>query len=474
MGNSFDTKGFKFVLKASMIIVALFVLVQIGSEHIQDFQNHARAYIASVLEQTNKPEKDAGAAEEEEAWYPLERRTIAVDTIEDHVPAEGKFIGINLDSMTLYTYENGEVAGEYTILSKGRPGSKWETPGGSYSVLYKNEAHFSSIGKVYMPYSMQFYGNFFIHGWPYYPDGTDVDEGYSGGCVRLSTPDSEKVFEFAGVNTPIFVFETEDDEDGKPPRLELQNIAPPTVSAASYLVADLETGEVFLEKNADEERSIASISKLMTALVANETISYDKIVPISAHAIETYGTAGELVANEYLTVDKLFYPLLLESSNDAATAIAEYLGEDRFRELMNRKAMALGMTSTKFGDPSGLSAFNTSTPNDLYRLAKYIFEKKRYVFETTTLLEKSIISEGYRAPYTFYNNNPMRGRPDFVGGKNGYTDEARKTLLSLFSMNLAGNERTIAIIVLGSEDHSGDTLKLHSWLIQAASNSIDS
>src|SRR5690606_19090161 len=149
-------------------------------------------------------------------------------------------------------------------------------------ILYKNESHFSSIGEVYMPWSMQFYGNFFIHGWPYYPDGTEVSPGYSGGCVRLSTEDSQAVFEFVDVGTPIFVYDTdlEGDQESISPS-QLSNIPLPRVSSKAYLVADLTTGEVFAEKQANTPFPIASITKLMTAVVANETISYASLITIT-------------------------------------------------------------------------------------------------------------------------------------------------------------------------------------------------
>ena len=167
-------------------------------------------------------------------------------------------------------------------------------------------------------------------------------------------------------------------------------------------------------------------------------------------------------------LETLYYPLLLDSSNDAAQAIAEHRGAGHFMNQMNHKARALSMTHTHFADPSGLSANNTSTAVDLFRLAHYIYDKKEFIFETTTILQENVSWEYDDSLRTFTNNNPLRTHPQFVGGKNGYTDEARHTLLSLFKVPVSGQDHTIIVIVLQSQDNDGDTLKLLSWLQQAA------
>jgi D-alanyl-D-alanine carboxypeptidase len=318
---------------------------------------------------------------------------------------------------------------------------------------------------------MQFYGNFFIHGWPYYPDGTDVGEGFSGGCIRLSTSDAKEVFEFADIHTPIYVFDSDAVAENELEQAEnqkvLKKVNAPHVSARSYLVADLETGEVFLERNSSLVYPIASITKLLTAVVANETISFDRLITVTPHAFNTYGGQGNLQIGERLTIGEMYYPLLLSSSNDAAVAIASHQGEGAFITLMNQKARALDMENTIFDDPSGLSPQNVSTASDLFKLARYIHDRKSFIFEITTKNAEALDATEYTPARTYTSNNPMRGRGDFLGGKNGFTDEARKTLLSLFKVGVGDEERVVAIIVLGSEDHTSDTLKLLSWIQQS-------
>lgn len=239
---------------------------------------------------------------------------------------------------------------------------------------------------------------------------------------------------------------------------------PPRVGASSYIVANLDTGQVLAKKHPDTPRPIASITKLMTAVVADETISGDNTISISSSAVNTEGHAGGLVAGDRFALKTLYYPLLLESSNDAATAIAEHKGKRRFVNLMNRKALALRMGTTQFADPSGLSPNNTATARDLLRLSQYIHEKKPFIFDITTRLQKAVPRQSSDGLRTFSNNNPLKNQARFEGGKNGYTDAAKYTLLSLFSIPVDQKEHTVAVIVLGSENHVEDTQRLLSWL----------
>src|SRR6266568_4848912 len=135
----------------------------------------------------------------------------------------------------------------------------------------------------------------------------------------------------------------------------------PKVSAKAFLVGDLNTGEVILSKNQDEKFPIASVSKLMTALVAKQIMKPNDTAKISKTVLATEGTNGELHLGQKIQISNLLYPLLLESSNDAAEAIAEYFNRDNFISKMNEAAQSLKMSSTSYGDPSGLSKNNQST-----------------------------------------------------------------------------------------------------------------
>jgi D-alanyl-D-alanine carboxypeptidase len=146
----------------------------------------------------------------------------------------------------------------------------------------------------------------------------------------------------------------------------------PRISSLSYLVADLDSGKVLLSQNINQQLPIASITKLMTAIVADETLGLDTRTTITKDAINTYGTQGELRKGETYSVLELFYPLLLESSNDAAEALAYTKNRTSFITNMNGKAKSIGLLNTNFDDASGLSSNNISTVTDLFRLTQYI------------------------------------------------------------------------------------------------------
>lgn len=115
------------------------------------------------------------------------------------------YIYVNRDAMEITLYRDNVEYKKFPVLSIRRIGSKFDTPTGQFEILSKEPNHFSSIGHVWMPYSMQFHGDFFIHGWPYYPDGTPVAKGYSGGCVRLSDEVSKEVYGFAVLGMPVLI-----------------------------------------------------------------------------------------------------------------------------------------------------------------------------------------------------------------------------------------------------------------------------
>ncbi len=378
-------------------------------------------------------------------------------------PEQGKAIVADLAEMMLRVYEDGTVVEEYPIRSKGRPGSLWETPTGRYAIKTKEENHYSTIGNVWMPSSMQFFGNFFIHGGPYYPNGAPVPEGLSGGCIRLSTEDAAKVFSTTSLGVPVIV--TNGAEPGVDVREEatagsigyrgVQHfVPPPAVSAKSAIVGDLENGFIFYEKNASEARSIASLSKLMTALISLEAVNQSRVITITPEDTDIYGDAGGLKAGEKYEAGELLLPLLLSSSNDAAYALARPMGEKAFVALMNEKAASLGLTDTTFVEPSGLDPGNLSTSIDLFRFTQHLWESKRSVLDITRAVNRK----------AWRNIHPFAPKSSFLGGKTGFIPEAGRTILATFSVPFGEfDERTVAIVALGSDDVRGDVERLRVW-----------
>lgn len=204
--------------------------------------------------------------------------------------------------------------------------------------------------------------------------------------------------------------------------------APPALSAASAILVDGESGRVLFEQNAHEERSIASITKLMTALVAAENAgSLEEEVTIRPEWAGIEGSSIYLRAGETLTLETLLYGLLLHSGNDAAMAVAGHCAGDveSFVALMNARAEELGMEHTHFTNPSGLSEDgHYSTAYDMALLAR---ECARNEIVAKIVATRSI-TLGTR---TFTNHNKLLWRYEgCTGMKTGYTEQAGRTLVS--------------------------------------------
>ncbi len=456
LSHEFDWKGFSFFAKAVVLSGFLIAIAPSSATTAYTYfaqRETATAEVARSL--TPPPAIDQGANSES-----MSERTIASLNVDTVVPRTGKFVTADLVNMKLALYENGAVVAEYPILTKGRPGSAYETPSGYYTVLTREENHLNRREQVYMPYSMQFYGNYFIHGWPYFVDGTPVATSYSGGCIRLSTEDAKKVYAFVQKGTGLFVY-----DPGKRQTLEslsLTSDASPAVSASSYLVADIDTGDVLLEHDATSTWPIASVTKLMTALVANETIMFDREIEVPTSIVKH--TISEATARQStFLVSDLLYPLLMESNNDIATALANYYGAPGFIAWMNTTAKALDMSNTRYADPSGISSDNISTTEDLYRLAVYLTNKKSFVWDITRTPQKQLTSRN-GLTFMFNNYNEFSALENFVGGKVGHTGQALDTMVSVFSVPANGLDRHVAIVVLHSLNYTSDTTALEKWV----------
>ncbi|OGY58834.1 MAG: hypothetical protein A3F24_02355 [Candidatus Colwellbacteria bacterium RIFCSPHIGHO2_12_FULL_44_17] len=366
------------------------------------------------------------------------------------------FVEANLSTMELFVYREGNQVARVPIKTKGREGSWWETPTGLYKAEGKEEEHFSSIGRVYMPWSIPFQGNFFIHGWPYYADGTAVLSDFSGGCIRLSTEDAKIVYDNVQVGTPILIFEKDFEADSF--RYE---VSKPNVSATSYLVADLKSNVIIAEEDIDTSLPIASVTKLMTALVATEYINLAKDITITNSMI-TPTSLPRLKTGQNVTAFSLLYPLLLESSNEAALALSRGLGPVRFVELMNMKAKALGMGETRFVDPTGKESGNVSTSRELFQLAKYLYFNRSFVLNISN---RKLYDLYGPLPFSGLKNfNNLLETSEFRGGKIGQTIDAGNTAISIFELPVRGETRPVVIIILGSKDYTEDTRLLFDWL----------
>lgn len=239
-------------------------------------------------------------------------------------------------------------------------------------------------------------------------------------------------------------------------------VADPNLNAEIALVSDIDTGFMFFQKNLNLRRPIASITKLMTALLVKEQLSSDTQVLVSEKAINIDGAKNNsLQAGEIFKADDLMKIMLLISSNKAAEAFAESLDSQNFVGQMNAEAKNLNMTRSSFADSSGLNMANQSTAEDLKRLTQYILQNYPEIFALTQIDQTTIVSQNLKIEHLLENTNLMAHTPlilkdldiKYLGGKTGFTDEAKETYLGLFivpSSKFSGQERRLLIVVLNS------------------------
>lgn len=243
----------------------------------------------------------------------------------------GKHIIVNLDLMNVLLLEGTTTRAVLPILSQGKPGSYYETIGGKYLNDYKTPLHLSTLGHVYMPYSVHIFGNYFIHGIPYYPDGTPVASTYSGGCVRLANEDAKMLYDFTDEGTPII--------------LTRGNV-----------------NEFSQTKAGAETFSSMELTALMVATISLETLPQDD-------PVTTYD--GSITTRRNL-LPKLLY----EGNTSVINLFVAEKGEETFLMLMNQKAQALGLSRTHF--------LTTTEPvvttyEDYERFMNYISTYKSYL-----------------------------------------------------------------------------------------------
>ena len=238
-----------------------------------------------------------------------------------------------------------------------------------------------------------------------------------------------------------------------------------SISAKAYYVAPLgsgeNTGSVFnekLEKNSTDIMPIASVTKLVTAVVASQGLNKNTTVYLTPSALATEGDSGHFSKGDELSVQEILYPLLMTSSNDAAEALAEAFGRDAFITEMNAWVQRIGARGTFFEDASGLSPHNVSTARDLHTIMEWIYKNRPDLIEITH-------TKTYKARrMTWTNPTHFLNLSSYVGGKNGYTDEAGSTNVSVFNISRNGVIVPYAIVLLKTSDRDKDTLTVVKYL----------
>ena len=231
------------------------------------------------------------------------------------------------------------------------------------------------------------------------------------------------------------------------------------ISAAAAIVIDAATGEILYEKNIHSVRSMASTTKIMTALLACESGGLDSIVDITNEMVNTIGTVVGLRAGDKISLYDLTVGMLLASGNDAANAVAIYLGGsmEGFAAMMNNRARELGMQDTVFVTPSGLDeGDHHSCAYDMAILAAAAI--KNEVFANICKEQKLDITINDKQ-ITLYNHNKLLYQLDgCIGLKTGYTDKAGRCLVSA----VKNENGTMLCVTLGAPDDWNDHKKLYA------------
>lgn len=231
-------------------------------------------------------------------------------------------------------------------------------------------------------------------------------------------------------------------------RTPAPTIQAPEVRAGSAVLVDLDTGQVLFDLNRNERRPIASLTKIMTALLVVERAGLTDVVTVSEEAAsgQVSGISGlGLGPGERIRVNELLYALLLQSANDAALALAEHVSGsvDAFVDAMNARAEQLGMTRTTFASPNGLDDTGYSSAGDLVRLTRAAFRSRGFASVVATRFHT--VESLDAKPRVVQNRNVLLWLyPGAIGVKTGFTSPAGFCVVAGAQR---GNQRLLAVVL---------------------------
>jgi len=213
------------------------------------------------------------------------------------------------------------------------------------------------------------------------------------------------------------------------------NVLGLSLSCRSCILMDIDSGRILYEKDIDTPRLIASTTKIMTAILAIENGNLDDIVTVGEEVLKMYGSNTYIELGEKISLRDLLYGLMLRSGNDAAVVIASFIAgsEEKFVEMMNKKAKDIGMENTIYNNCHGLDeeTENQSTAYDLALLSSYAYKNDIYR-EISGTKKYNLVTD--KKTYSWTNRNKLLFTYKYLtGGKTGYTPKAGKTLVTTAS-----------------------------------------
>jgi len=225
--------------------------------------------------------------------------------------------------------------------------------------------------------------------------------------------------------------------------------------SGSYLVMDISDNSVISGKNINQAYPIASITKLMNAVITVENVDMNQSITLQKNMLKPWGYSPSLFLNLIVSAKNLLRASLIQSTNDAAESLTYFIGHQKFLELMNQKAKELGMEHTYFYDAHGLSPKNHSSSSDIAKLVTYIYKNHPEILSATKD-DDFWLPDSTGRLLKFQNLNNFYKLPEFIGGKTGYLPEAKQSLASVFNLN----GRPVIIVLLYSKSRQADTFKV--------------
>ncbi|PRD14830.1 D-alanyl-D-alanine endopeptidase [Pantoea coffeiphila] len=256
--------------------------------------------------------------------------------------------------------------------------------------------------------------------------------------------------------------------NARTPQSETARAAQPEIASGSAMIVDMDTNKVIYANHPDLVRPIASITKLMTVMVVLDAhLPMDEILSVDiSQTPEMRGIYSRVRLNSEISRKNMMLLALMSSENRAAASLAHHYpgGYDAFIRAMNAKARSLGMTNTRYVEPTGLSIHNVSTARDLTKL---LIASKRYPLlgELSTTREDMATFSHPNYTLPFRNTNHLVYRPDWniQLTKTGFTNQAGHCLV----MRTVINKRPVSLVVLdafGKYTHFADANRLRSWI----------
>lgn len=376
------------------------------------------------------------------------------------------FIVVDQDAAKVSFYNKGALRAAYPIAAAPASGGFFDIPRGFYTVQGKAEDHITKDGRRHFSWAVYLYSNYLIRAALPLRGNAAISRAVQDEAgIALAPADAKALFADVKEGVPALVLRSVSPLQPSFAyfRKSLLPHAVPEVSAASALAADIETGEMLFEKNKNDAYPTASLTKLMTAIVASEEIKPSRVLAVGDEALATYGNSAGLSRGEAFRADDLMHGLILESSNDIAALFQ--LAVPHFVEKMNAKATDLGLRKTFYDDASGLSQKNITSAADLYILLRRMDATHPELLAISRERVYTAVSSGKKRTHIWRNVNWPAGDKRYLGGKAGFTDESIQTMAGIWNTRMAEyGGRRIAIALMGSRNRVSDVRAIIAYL----------